>query len=173
MDIPMHGPRWERRPFDWTAAAVAGLAGGAVLMALELLWSAVVPGAGGVWHTSRLVAALLLGPEVLWTSPATFDLGVVGTALVTHYVLGVGFGLLLGFVAAGFHGDDNPVALVAMGAVFGLLLYFIDFHVMLRWFPWFIELQGWATAVAHVVFGVTAAVIYRRLARHGDHLQHE
>jgi hypothetical protein len=34
-----------------------------------------------------------------------------------------------------------------------------------HWFPWFAELQGVGTAAAHIVFGVTAAVLYRRLAR--------
>jgi hypothetical protein len=158
MDMPLHLHRWERRPFDWTAAAVAGFAGGAVLMALELLWSAFAPGSAGTWHLSQLVAAL-------WATPHVFDLGTVATALVTHYVLGIGFGLVLGFAAAGLHGDENTAALVGLGAVFGLLLYGLNFHLMVHWFPWFAELQGWGTALAHVVFGVTAAVLYRRLAR--------
>lgn len=165
MDIPLHLHRWERRSFDWTAAAVAGFAGGAVLMALELLWSAFAPGTAGAWRLSQMVAALLLGPEAMWSTPHVFDLGTVATALVTHYMLGIGFGLVLGFVAAGLHGDDDTITLVGMGAVFGLLLYGLNFHLMVHWFPWFAELQGVGTAIAHIVFGVTAAVLYRRLAR--------
>jgi len=168
MDIPLHLHRWQRHAFDRTAAVVAGFTGGAVMMALELLWSAVSPGAAGPWHTPHLVAALLMGPEVLWQIPYVFHPSVLVAALVTHYLLGIGFGVVLALVATGFGFDRDAPAIVALGAVFGLALYGFDFHVMVGLFPWFADLQGWPTAVAHVVFGVTAALLYHHLARRPD-----
>jgi hypothetical protein len=33
--------------------------------------------------------------------------------------------------------------------------------------PWFIEMRGWATFLAHLMFGFAAAVLYWRLRRPG------
>lgn len=170
MELPLqlHLHRWERRTPDWAAAAVAGFAGGAVLMMLELIWSGVSQGDAGLWRTSHLVAALLLGPEAMWSASPGFDAGLVIAALITHYLLGIAFGMVLGFVATGFHYEDNVGAMAGIGAAFGALLYGINFHLMVRWFPWFIELQGWPTFAAHLIFGVTAALLYWKLARSGS-----
>jgi hypothetical protein len=32
-------------------------------------------------------------------------------------------------------------------------------------FPWLAEMRGWATLAAHLVFGIVAALLYRRLER--------
>lgn len=52
-------------------------------------------------------------------------------------------------------------------AAFGALLYLVNFHAMTAWMPWFIEMRGWATFVAHLMFGLAAAVLYWRLRRPG------
>lgn len=169
MDIPLHLHRWTRQPFDRTAAVVAGFTAGAVLMAVELLWSALTPGPTGPWHTPHLVAALLLGPDVLQeATPYGFDPGVVVAALFTHYVLGVAFGGVLALVATGFGFDRDPPAIAALGAVFGLALYGLNFHGMVHAFPWFAQLRGWPTGVAHVLFGATCAWFYQQLARRAE-----
>ena len=54
-----------------------------------------------------------------------------------------------------------------IGAVFGLLLYLINFHLLTQVFPWFRELRGWITLTAHLVFGISAALLYWKLARRG------
>jgi hypothetical protein len=55
-----------------------------------------------------------------------------------------------------------------IGAAFGVLLYLINFHGATALVPWFAELRGWANLVAHLVFGMTAAILYWQLARRGD-----
>ena len=164
MDYSLHLTRWHYRRPDWLAAVVAGLAGGAVLMVLELLWGAATSDAGP-WRASQLVAAMTLGPGVLQSSAATFQANVVGTALVTHYALGIVFGLVFGVVATGFGIDRELPATLLFGALFGALLYLFDFYGMVRFFPWFTELRGWATAIEHVAFGMSAAVLYAKLER--------
>ncbi|MFZ2648504.1 MAG: hypothetical protein WA210_00225 [Burkholderiaceae bacterium] len=155
---------WEHREPDWGAAVVSGFAAGAVLMVLELAWAALI-GSNGPWRISQLVAALTLGAGPLQGSPFTFDAGVVAMALATHYLLGVAFGMVLGYVLAGFHYDTSIAAMLLIGAIFGLLLYLIDFHALTHVFPWFTELRGWTTLAAHLVFGTSAAVLYWKLAR--------
>ncbi len=166
MELRLHLHHWERRRPDWLAAAVAGFAAGAVLMVLELVWAALV-GSDGPWRISQLVAALILGPGTLGASPYRFGAGIVMLALATHYALGVVFGIALGFILAGFHYDTSPAAMQLIGAVFGVVLYLFNFVALTQAFPWFAELRGWATFVAHVIFGMSAALLYWKLARRG------
>jgi uncharacterized membrane protein YagU involved in acid resistance len=171
MDHSLHLTRWHYRRPDWLAAVVAGLAGGAVLMVLELLWTAATNDVGP-WRASQLVAAIVLGPGVLEASAAVFQANVVGTALVTHYALGIVFGLVFGVVATGFGFERQVPAALGFGALFGALVYVFDFYGMVRFFPWFTELRGWAMGIEHLVFGMVAALLYSTLER-GDRTQAE
>lgn len=156
-----------RQP-DWVAAAVAGFAAGAVLMVLELAWTASTGGGGdSPWRVSQLVAALTLGPQVLNPPAQVFDFALVAVALITHYVLGVLFGLLLGAILARRRHEPELGATLAIGGAFGVLLYFVNFHVLTPIVPWFAELRGWSTFIGHLVFGMTAALLYVMLARQG------
>lgn len=64
MELQLQSRRWAWRAFDGSAAAVAGLAAGAVLMVLDLCWPLTF-GDGNQWATSNKVAALVLGQQVL------------------------------------------------------------------------------------------------------------
>ncbi len=164
MKVPMQSVRLERRSPDWLVAAVAGFAAGAVLMVLDLFWSAVVEG-GGPWRTSHMIAPIILGPEILQSPSFSFNFSVVAVALATHYVVGILFGLVLAAIMARLNLDSSlPKALVT-GAVFGGAVYLLNFHVMSNWFPWLADLRGWATVAAHLVFGTVAAFLYWKLER--------
>lgn len=162
MDLKLHSYTRQRQP-DWAAAATAGFAAGAVVMVLELFWSAVVS-SGGPWVVSHLVAAIVLGPATLQSS--AFSVTVVAVALLAHYVLGIAFGLLLAAIMAHFMLDSDLGAASLAGVVFGALLYLLNFHGMTRFFPWFIEWRGAEALFTHLVFGVAAALLYRQLNRH-------
>lgn len=153
----------KRRTPDWLVAAVSGLAAGAVLMVLDLLWSTFV-GGGGPWRTSRMIAPIFVGPESLSSDPG-FSVGAVAIALATHYVLGVVFGLVMAAIMAPFNLDATMGRALSTGAVFGLALYLINFYVVTSVFHWLAELRGWDTVAAHLVFGVVAAVLYHKLRR--------
>ena len=170
MELQLHLHRWERREPDWSAAAVSGFAAGAVLMVLELLWAAAMSTAGP-WRISQLVAAVLLGPGALQGPADSFSAGVVGVALATHYALGIVFGMVLGVISAGFHYDTSPSVLAIVGVAFGALLYLFSFHGVAQFFPWLTELRGWTTFIAHLIFGVTASLLYWALARRRPSLQ--
>jgi hypothetical protein len=163
MELQLHSHRWQRHQTDWAVAAASGFAAGAVLMVLELIWATVMS-TSGPWRISQLVAALVLGPQTLQGSSGSFNLWIVTVALATHYVLGIVFGMVLGFIGAGFRYDTSPRAMAILGLVFGAALYFVDFHLIASYFPWLVELRGWANFVAHLIFGITASLLYWMLA---------
>ncbi|WP_292935761.1 hypothetical protein [Noviherbaspirillum sp.] len=162
MELHMRSHRWEQRAPDWLAAGVAGFAAGAILMVLELLWSATAMG-GSPWTTSHMIAAIAMGPDALRSME--FSTGIVATALAIHYLLGIVLGLILGAIIAPFHFDSSAGMALLVGAVFGLVVYLFNFYGLERAFPWFAEMRGWPTLAAHLVFGMAAAEIYGKLER--------
>jgi hypothetical protein len=165
MELQLHLHRWERREPDWSAAAASGFAAGAVLMVLELLWAAAMSSAGP-WRISQLIAAMVLGPGTLQPSAAgAFSVSVVAVALAIHYAAGTVFGMAAAFIGAGFHYDTSPAMMATVGAAFGVALYVFSFHVSTLVFPWLAELRGWSTVAAHLIFGITGALMYWKLAR--------
>ncbi|MED5622329.1 hypothetical protein [Ideonella sp. BN130291] len=153
---------WARRAPDWLAAGVAGFVAGAVLMTLELAWAALSPDTS-VWYGSHQVAAIALGRDALQSN--AFSWGIVATALAIHYLLGITFGLLLAAIIAPFHLDSSWHAVLSAGALFGAVLYGINFYGMSQVFGWFAEMRGAGTFCAHLVFGMVAAAAYRQLER--------
>jgi enoyl-CoA hydratase/carnithine racemase len=164
MDMHLQIASWRRHAPDWVAAAVSGFAAGALLMVLELGWVAMF-GAEGPWRSSHLVAAIALGPQTAFTSE--FNLTVVLVALLTHYALGIGSGFALAAIVAVLHREDSVFSIELIGMAFGALVYFVNFHGMTIVMPWFIEMRGWATLMAHLAFGFVAAVLYWKLRRAG------
>lgn len=162
MDLHLHSYQRQHQP-DWPAAAVAGLAAGAVLMVLELFWSTLVSGESP-WVVSYMISAIVTGPATLQSTD--FSVTVVAVALAAHYVLGVVFGLVLVAIIVPFRLDSTVGMVLLAGAVFGVALYLLNFYGMTRFFPWFAELRGAPTVVTHLIFGVTAAFLYWKFNRH-------
>jgi Kef-type K+ transport system membrane component KefB len=160
MELHMHTHRWEQRNPDWTVAAVSGFAAGAVLMVLELLWSTIIMGANP-WETSHMVAAIVMGQDALQST--NFNLMIVAVALITHYVLGIVFALILSAMIVSFRFDSSLGMVLLSGAVFGIVMYLFNFYGMVRFFSWFAEMRGWATVVTHVIFGMLVAAMYWKL----------
>ncbi len=160
MELHMQSHHYVRRMPDWTAAAVSGLAAGALLMVVELFWSTMVAGVNP-WGTTRLIAAIVMGRDVLQTS--LFSVGTVAMALAIHFVLGAILGMILAAIIAPFQLDSSIGMALLAGAVFGVVVYLFNFHVMTRAFAWFIDARGWHTLVGHLIFGMAAAMCYWKL----------
>lgn len=167
MDTLLVFRSWTWRATDWTAAAVCGLAAGAVLMVLDLIWSAIFH-PDGPWRISHMIAPIFLGADTLVPSPYRFSMAVVAIALFAHYGLGVVFGLVMAAVMAQLRLDAAPGRAVAAGAILGTVLYLINFGGLVALFPWLAGLRGWDTYAAHLVFGITGALLYWRLKRTGS-----
>lgn len=165
MDTFLGFRSWHWRAMDWVAAAVSGFAAGAVLMVLDLLWSAIF-NPDGPWRTSHMIAPIFGGAtDRLQSGDYPFSVSVVSIALLTHYVLGIVFGLVLATILAQLRLDTEPLKALVTGACLGLLLYVVNFEVLTAFFPWLAGLRGTATLAAHLVFGGVAAVLYWRLKR--------
>ncbi len=162
MELHLQSHHWERRAPDWAAAAVAGFAAGALLMVIEMVWSALVQGVSP-WSLPRMIAAIAMGRDTLQSSG--FSVQVLAVALAIHYVLGIAFGLLLAVIIAPFRLDSSVGMALGIGALFGVALYLVDFYGMVQAFTWFKEVRGAGMLTLHVIFGMAAAALYWKLER--------
>ena len=153
------------RDIDWFAAGVAGFAAGAVMMVLELTWAASM-GDVGPWRITQLTAALVMGSEETLRAPTSqFNFTVAAVALATHYALGILSGFVVAWILTAIHRVGKLGVAEAVGGAFGAFVYFMNFHVLTAWAPWFGEMRGWGTFVLHLIFGVVAAMLYTGLSR--------
>jgi hypothetical protein len=166
MDTFLGRRSWHWRAVDWVAAAVSGFAAGAVLMVLDLIWSAIF-NPDGPWRTSHMIALIFSGApaESLQAGGYQFGLGAVSLALLIHYALGIVFGLVMATILVQLRLDTEPLKALMAGAFMGWLLYLVNFGMLTAFFPWLADLRGAATVAAHLVFGCVAAVLYWRLNR--------
>jgi len=158
MDIPGH-----ERSFRFVAPAAvwAGIAAGIVSTVAQVaLWVAFTDALPGIlFRDARLAAAIVLGPSVL-PPPASFDAMVMLVATVVHFALSVAYGLILAPLLASLGMASSLVA----GALFGVALFTVNMYGFTTVFPWFDAARDGITVAAHVVFGVTAAGIYKTLS---------
>jgi hypothetical protein len=146
-----------RRTINWRAAVWAGVIAGAVFMMLEMVMMPLFAGVSA-WAPPRMIAAILLGREVL-PPPATFELGVFLVAMMVHFALSIIYAVILAWIIYTF--SLGPA--IAIGMAFGLALYVINFYGFTAIFPWFAMARNWISIFAHLVFGGVAAWAYKAL----------
>lgn len=154
-----------RARVDLSAALWAGLIAGMVFLVMEMVLITIA-GGGSAWAPPRMMAAIAMGSDVLPgpDNPPTFDLGIVLVGMAVHFVLSVALAIVLG-AGLGMIGAGTGTA-VALGAAFGLLVYFVNFYGFTALFPWFENARNWITIASHLVFGAAAGGSYVALARH-------
>lgn len=151
---------------DWKAALWSGLIAGAVFMMMEMVLVANI-GAGSPWGPPRMIAALLLGNGVL-PPPATFDLGILIVAMMIHFPLSVVFATLLGWVVS--HWKLGLLGSIAGGAIYGVIIYLVNFYGFTAIFPWFAGARTPITLLSHLTFGLIMGWAYHAFAvRHFAH----
>lgn len=57
------------------------------------------------------------------------------------------------------------IAAIVAGAVFGLVVYFVNFYGFTALFPWFAMARGAISIFAHAMFGAVAGGVYQAIAR--------
>jgi uncharacterized membrane protein YagU involved in acid resistance len=148
--------------FNWKVAIWAGLIAGAVFMIMEMTLVALA-GGESPWAPPRMIAAIVLGENVL-PPPATFDIGIMTTALIVHFALSIVYAVLFAWVVSRWQ-MSRGVAIV-LGAGFGLALYLINFYpIAAALFPWFAMARNWISILSHIVFGAVLAWSYIQMAR--------
>lgn len=149
---------------NWRAGVLSGLIAGAVFMMLEMLLVPLLLD-GSPWAPPRMIAAIVMGPGVL-PPPATFSLSILLAAMAVHFPLSIGFAVVLGALIS----RVRLAPALAIGAVFGLVLYVVNFYGLTAVFPWFAMARNWLSIAAHAVFGIVAAWAYVALRPSGhDH----
>lgn len=145
---------------DWKAALWAGIIAGVVFMVLEMVLVATV-GGGSPWGPPRMIGAMLLGRDVL-PPPADFDLGVFLVAMIIHFVLSIILAIPIAWAISRWRLGLG--ASIGLGAVYGLIIYLVDFYGFTALFPWFANARTPITLVAHIAFGLVLGWAYHALA---------
>lgn len=145
---------WTR--VSWSAAALAGIVAGAVYIALQILLTPLA-GQGSPWAVPRMIAAIVLGADVA-PPPASFESGMLLTALILHFILSVVYAIVLAAILSRVQLGSRAV--LATGAAFGAVLYLVNYHGFTALFPWFAMGRTWVSVLAHLVFGLAAAWAY-------------
>ena len=129
-------------------------------MAQLVLWWAfrdVLPGI--LYRDARLTAALVMGRDIL-PPPAAFDWTVMAVATLIHFALSIIYSAVL----AGFVSRRGLPSALLTGAAYGLALFGINMYGFTLVFPWFAAARDWITLAAHVLFGISAAAVYKALS---------
>ena len=113
-----------------------------------------------LYRDARFAAAIILGRGVL-PPPATLDWQIMFIATWIHFGLSIIYAILLSWL---IHRLDIKNSLI-VGSLYGLGLFIINMYGFVIIFPWFVETRDWITVTAHVVFGVSAAGVYKILSK--------
>lgn len=146
---------------QWKAATAAGLIAGAVFLMLEMAMVAFIQGQSP-WGPPRMMAAIVMGEGAL-PPPASFDAGIVMVAMLVHFALSIVLALIFALAHAAL--KMGLAAAIAAGTLFGLAVYYVDFHLFTAVFPWFAMARGTVSIVGHAVFGLTLGWSYHKIAR--------
>ena len=96
----------------------------------------------------HMIGAIGLGPSAM-SPPDTFDLKIIGVAVVIHMALAVLYGIILAFIIMRM----GMAPAVLAGAVFGLALYYINFYGFTKAFPWFADARDGISIFTHTNAG--------------------
>ncbi len=138
---------------------VGGLIAGLVFIMVEMILVPTV-GGGSAFGPPRMIAAIVMGEGVL-PPPATFEPVSFFVAMIVHFVLSALLGAIFAMIAGRL--NQSSTMLVVIGAIFGLVVYLVNFYGFTAVFPWFEMARGWISIVAHLAFG---AVLGWWVARH-------
>lgn len=135
---------------------VAGLIAGAAFMMLEMILVPLVMG-GSPWGPPYLIAAIGMGKDILPPPPPSFDATILMVAMLIHFGFSMVFGVILAYIIK----NMGMGAAIAVGVVYGLLLYFINFYGFTALFPWFAKARNGVTLFTHAMFGLIAAWLFK------------
>ncbi|OJA70852.1 hypothetical protein BGV71_26565 [Burkholderia ubonensis] len=161
MQLHMHSHHYVHRIPVWRAAVIGGCVAGAVFLVIQVVAAAIGHDA---WAPLRMIAAIYFGDDALAPS-ATVEVGILLAALGVHFALSIVFALILAVIIACFSLDSSVEMASVTGAVFGVLLYVVNYYGMTQLFPWFADARGWVSALDHIVFGLIVSDAYMRLER--------
>lgn len=147
-----------RRRYNWKAAIAAGIIAGAVFIILEMVLVPVA-GLGTPWEPIRMIAAIVLGPDVL-PPPDTFSLPIFMVAMLLHFSLSIFYATIYAAIWHGFLRLGARLPTTLPTGLFGLVIYLINFYGFTALFPWFAQARNWISILTHVTWGFILPVAY-------------
>lgn len=155
---------WPPRGFYLTFYVVAGL----LLGVLGSLVSFLCNVAGSLLLRQdpllflRVYGTVFLGPAALTTDDLNFFMLVA----VVHFSVGAVAGAVF-HVLVNYFAPERALFQVSLGALYGLLLWVVNFYVVIAWLQprlfgqaYVLELMpAWVAALTHVVYGVTLGAL--------------
>ena len=145
---------------DFKRSIYAGIAAGIIFIILEMILVPLFLDASP-WETVRMIAAIILGPDILRQETTSFDIGVIMVGILLHLFLSVIYTIIIVLIIS----DIKLSMALLIGAAIGIAIYLVNFFIFTGWFPWFAAARYWISALSHIVFGLSAVWIYRELVR--------
>jgi hypothetical protein len=147
----------ERRAVTQLAlhGVLGGIIAGIVFAMAAMVMAAALQGEGSAfWMPLRMIGAIVLGDKALMSGYSLGQAALVG--VMVHMMMAALFGLIFGLAVAFVPALRPPVRLIVAAAVYGLLLWLVNFQVIARaagwnWFPDMAD-QFWQGFVAHSFF---------------------
>jgi uncharacterized membrane protein YagU involved in acid resistance len=114
---------------------LAGVFGGAIFVAFEMVAAALLAGWEALFNPLRMIGAMLLGANALDQGYPLLAAATIG--LIAHLVLSVLFATIFAAIAPRF---SSVAALSLSGIVFGTILWLVNFYAVAptagwTWFP--------------------------------------
>ena len=146
----------KRMPFGWSAVIGAGVIASVVFQLLEFV---LIPltGGGRPWGPARMIAAMVMGPGALSGPAPELEMWIV--ALVVDVALAIAYTAVLSFMIRRWQLGRA----IVVGAVFGAVLYLVNFYGFTMVYPWFAIGRKGVTLFTHIAFSVTAVMAYKNL----------
>ena len=134
----------------WKRALQAGLIVGAIMFLLTR---------GIPWVGSGAINPAVMGREIAPGEAATpmFFFGVMSL----HFIVAALYGLIIASIVHGF----KPWAAGAVGAVVGLVLYFISYAIAGMMMEVLASQREWPSLIIHIIFGIVCAETYKGMVR--------
>ena len=138
------------RAVRWNRALQAGLIVGAIMFLLTR---------GIPWIGSGAIDPAVMGREVSPGTEATpmFFFGV----MVLHFLVAAVYALIIAPIVHGF----RPFVAGMVGAVVGLVLYFISYAIAGMVMETAGTQREWASFAIHIIFGIVCAETYKGMVR--------
>ena len=143
----------QEQPAGASPAIVHGVIGGiiaGIVFAISEMVMAALTGMPAV-APLQMIGAIVLGPATL---EAAATAGTLAVGLIVHLVLSAIYGVILALIVLAAPALRASIGtLTIVGAVYGLLLWLVNFYVIApAAFPWFAMADPVVQFIAHVVF---------------------
>ena len=134
----------------WSRAVQAGLIAGVILFLLTR---------GIPWVGSGMINPAVMGREISTGQEATPMLFM--WAVFAHFAVSILYGLIVAPIVHGF----RPWMAGAVGAIVGLVLYFISYAIAGMLMNGVSSESEWPVVAIHIIFGIICAEAYKGFVR--------